>query len=65
MIALTKIIATLGPSSSSSEMIAKLAKAGVSVFRLNFSHGTQAEHLAQIKAIRAQSKKDRIHSFAG
>ena len=61
MIALTKIIATLGPGSSTPEMIAKLAKAGVNVFRLNFSHGTHTEHLAQIKAIRAQSEKDKVH----
>ena len=61
MIALTKIIATLGPVSSSSEMIAKLAKAGVNVFRLNFSHGTHAEHLQQMKAIRIQSQKDKVH----
>ena len=61
MIALTKIIATLGPVSSSPQMIAELAKAGVNVFRLNFSHGTHAEHLAQIKTIRTQSKKDKKH----
>ncbi|MGN0919293.1 MAG: pyruvate kinase [Alphaproteobacteria bacterium] len=61
MIALTKIIATLGPGSSSPEMIAKLVKAGVNIFRLNFSHGTHAEHLEQIKIIRLQSKKDKQH----
>ena len=61
MIALTKIIATLGPGSSSPEMIAKLAKAGANVFRLNFSHGTHAEHLEQIKTIRARAKKDKQH----
>lgn len=61
MIALTKIITTLGPTSSSPEMIAKLAKAGANVFRLNFSHGTHAEHLARINAIRTQSKKDKVH----
>ena len=42
-------------------MIAQLAKAGVNAFRLNFSHGTHAEHLAQIKAIRTQSQKDKTH----
>ena len=61
MIALTKIIATLGPGTSSPNMISKLAKAGVNVFRLNFSHGTHEEHLAQVKAIRNQSKKDKAH----
>src|ERR1035441_6950038 len=39
-----KIIATLGPASSSEEVIRKLFVAGVDMFRLNFSHGTQAEH---------------------
>ena len=45
MIPLTKIIATLGPATSSAKMIEKLAKAGANVFRLNFSHGSYSEHL--------------------
>ena len=40
----TKIVSTLGPSSSTPEVITKLFKAGADVFRLNFSHGTHAEH---------------------
>ena len=55
------VTVTVGPVSSSPQMIASLVKAGVNVFRLNFSHGTQAEHLNQIKAIRAQAKKDKTH----
>jgi|SRR5579875_446305 pyruvate kinase len=47
-----KIIATLGPASSSPERIRALFEAGVDVFRLNFSHGTQQEHLARIETIR-------------
>jgi pyruvate kinase len=43
----TKIIATAGPSSDSSAVLAELVAAGVDVFRLNFSHGTQEGH-AQI-----------------
>lgn len=39
-----KIVATLGPASSSEEMIRRLAKAGANVFRLNFSHGTHEAH---------------------
>ncbi len=37
----TKIIATVGPSTSSRDMLARLAEAGVAVFRLNFSHGDE------------------------
>ncbi len=50
---LTKIVATLGPSSSSAEMIRTLFHAGVDVFRLNFSHGSHADHGARLAAIRA------------
>ena len=49
----TKIVATLGPASTAPEMIARLVAAGVSVFRLNFSHGTQEQKLTYINAIRA------------
>ena len=51
----TKIIATLGPASSSYPMIVKLLKAGANVFRLNFSHGTHIDHLRSIRAIRRAS----------
>lgn len=53
----TKIIATLGPASSSAEVIAKLVEAGVDVFRLNFSHGSQREHAALIETIRSVSRQ--------
>lgn len=48
-----KIIATLGPASSSPEMIEALFEAGADVFRLNFSHGTHAEHFRSIQIIRS------------
>ena len=48
-----KIVATLGPASSTPEMLARLFQAGADVFRLNFSHGTHADHLGRIKMIRA------------
>jgi pyruvate kinase len=47
-----KIIATLGPASSAPELIRALFEAGVDVFRLNFSHGSQDEHRARFEAIR-------------
>jgi len=49
----TKIVATLGPSSSTPEKIEQLFMAGVDVFRMNFSHGEPDEHRARHAAIRA------------
>jgi pyruvate kinase len=48
----TKIIATLGPASSTPEVLARLFQAGADVFRLNFSHGTHEDHAARITMIR-------------
>ncbi len=53
----TKIIATLGPTSSTKEMIEKLVKNGVDIVRLNFSHGSHAEHGKLIRTVREVSKK--------
>jgi pyruvate kinase len=50
-----KIVATLGPVSSSPERLAELVAAGIDVARLNMSHGTQAGHLAAYKCVRAAS----------
>jgi pyruvate kinase len=47
-----KIIATLGPASGSPARLAALIEAGVDVFRLNFSHGTPAEHAVHIETVR-------------
>ncbi len=52
-----KIIATVGPASESPQMLEKLVRAGVSVFRINFSHGTEEEVTARFAAIRALEKK--------
>jgi pyruvate kinase len=52
-----KIVATLGPASSSVETIGALFAAGVDVFRLNFSHGLQEHHRDRIDHIRAIEKK--------
>jgi pyruvate kinase len=55
-----KIVATLGPASSSAAGIRALFDAGVDVFRLNFSHGTHDEHHARFEAIRqAESETGR------
>ena len=52
-----KIVATIGPASDSEEMLEALILAGMNVARLNFSHGTHAEHTARIKRIRQVAKK--------
>ena len=44
----TKIVATLGPSSNSVDMLIQLIRSGVDVVRLNFSHGTHDDHLTTI-----------------
>jgi len=48
----TKIIATLGPASSSKEILRQLIENGVDVFRLNFSHSNKDEHLRLINLIK-------------
>ena len=53
----TKIVATLGPASSKKEVLLAMIKAGVDVCRLNFSHGSQADHQQVIDVIREINKK--------
>lgn len=53
----TKIVATIGPASSSPEVIEQLILAGLDVARLNFSHGTAAEHKARAELIREIAAK--------
>ena len=48
-----KILATLGPASSTHEQISALFKAGADVFRLNFSHGSHEDHQKRYELIRA------------
>jgi pyruvate kinase len=50
-----KIVCTLGPSSSTPEMIDRLLRAGMDVARLNFSHGSHEEHERRIAAVRLAS----------
>ena len=49
----TRIVATLGPASRAPETVEALARAGADVFRLNFSHGSHADHQAAFDAVRA------------
>ncbi len=53
----TKIVATLGPASTSPEVIRKLYLAGVDMFRLNFSHGTHEDHATRMGIIRDLEKE--------
>ena len=56
----TKIIATLGPASSTAEVLARLFQGGADVFRLNFSHGTHEDHAMRVRLIREiEDKFDR------
>jgi pyruvate kinase len=48
----TKIVATLGPASSSPEVLERMIRAGVDVVRLNFSHGTAQDHIDRAKLVR-------------
>ena len=51
----TKIVCTIGPATSSIRTIKRLIQAGMAVARLNFSHGSTAEHAARIRSIRKAS----------
>ncbi len=51
-----KIVATIGPASNTADRIDALFQAGVDVFRLNFSHGKQEDHLALCEMIRSLEK---------
>ncbi len=52
----TKIVGTLGPASSTPEVIRSLISAGLDVARINFSHGTHEEHARTVGVIRAAAK---------
>jgi len=52
----TKIVATIGPASDSPEMLERLIRAGLTVARLNFSHGAFADHAVRIERIRAAQR---------
>ncbi len=52
----TKIVATLGPSSSTPEILEQMIRAGVDVVRLNFSHGTAQDHIGRARMVREAAK---------
>lgn len=56
----TKIVATIGPATSSEETLAKMLQEGMNVIRMNFSHGDFAEHQMKVDNGRAASKKTGI-----
>jgi pyruvate kinase len=53
----TKIVCTLGPACAAPALLAQMVRAGMDVARLNFSHGTHTEHLANLRNVRAAAKK--------
>ena len=53
----TKIVATIGPASESPEMLKRLIQAGLSVARLNFSHGEFSQHGEVVRRIREAAKE--------
>ena len=57
----TKIVATLGPASTSPEMIESLILAGANVFRLNFSHGQPEDHIERANVVREMASKHNRH----
>ena len=57
----TKILATLGPATDTSEMIEAIIKAGANVVRMNFSHGQADDHIQRAQRVRAAAKKLNKH----
>jgi pyruvate kinase len=53
----TKIVATLGPASSDPKTLARMIDAGLDVVRVNFSHGTAAEHAKRVNLVRSLARK--------
>ena len=53
----TKIVATLGPASSSPEVLERMIRAGVDVVRLNFSHGKAQDHIDRAALVREVAQR--------
>ena len=52
-----KIVATIGPASSSPEILLQMMQAGLDVVRLNFSHGTADDHRQRAEMVREAARK--------
>jgi pyruvate kinase len=52
-----RIVATIGPASSDAETVERMIRAGMTVARINFSHGTQEEHAERIRTLRGTSAR--------
>lgn len=53
----TKIVATLGPASSDAQTLSRMIEAGLDVVRMNFSHGTDAEHRKRVELVRTLARR--------
>ena len=53
----TKIVATLGPASSEAKTLSRMIEAGLDVVRMNFSHGTAAEHRDRVELVRSLARR--------
>jgi len=59
----TKILATLGPATDKEGVLESILAAGVNVVRINFSHGSEEEHLGRVKAVREWAQAN--HTYVG
>jgi pyruvate kinase len=56
-----KIMATLGPASTPENVLRELVRAGVDLFRLNLSHGSQEEHSKTLQRVRRVAREEGCH----
>ena len=57
----TKILATLGPATDKPGVLEGILDAGVNVVRINFSHGSEKEHLSRVKSVRNYAKENNTY----
>ena len=56
----TKIVATIGPASDTSEILIRMIEAGVNVVRFNFSHGKAQDHIDRALKVREAAARRRV-----